>query len=251
MKAIILAAGRGSRMGGATSSKPKCLTRLSGQTLLEWQLIALKDAGLKDIAAVTGYRGDMLDGYVSHRFENDRWAETNMVRSLMCAGEWLSTSPCIVSYSDIFYTGDTVRALMQSGADIGISYDPDWLDLWSRRFDDPLSDAETFRLSETGTVTEIGKNTSSLQDIEGQYMGLLLFTPEGWGVVQHYLSALDAATLDKLDMTSLLSSLIHNGITIQSVAVRGAWGEVDSEADLRVYEDMISEGALAFPQKTP
>lgn len=79
MKAIILAAGRGSRMKGLTDQKPKCLVELRGKTLLEWQLKALREAGVSEIAVVTGYRRELLAAYGLTEFHNPRWAETNML----------------------------------------------------------------------------------------------------------------------------------------------------------------------------
>ena len=55
-KAIILAAGRGSRMGDATASKPKCLNVLNDKCLLDWQLLSLRDAGIEEVTVVRGYR---------------------------------------------------------------------------------------------------------------------------------------------------------------------------------------------------
>ena len=63
MKAIILAAGRGSRMKLLTDETPKCLIKLRGKSLLDWQLSALRAAGITDIAIVTGYRRDLLAKY--------------------------------------------------------------------------------------------------------------------------------------------------------------------------------------------
>ena len=60
MKAIILAAGRGTRMKALTEEKPKCLVELDGQSLLEKQLGALRQSGIEDIAIVTGYRRELL-----------------------------------------------------------------------------------------------------------------------------------------------------------------------------------------------
>ena len=55
-----------------------------------------------------------------------------------------------------------------------------WLALWERRFGDPLLDAETFRLSSDGSLLEIGNKPRNVEEVEGQYMGLLRFSPEGW-----------------------------------------------------------------------
>ena len=91
MKAIILAAGRGTRMKALTEEKPKCLVELDGQSLLEKQLNALRQAGIEDIAIVTGYRRELLIPFNLVEFHNPRWAETNMVTSLACAEQWLQS----------------------------------------------------------------------------------------------------------------------------------------------------------------
>ena len=100
MKAIILAAGRGSRMKKLTEDKPKCLIKLNGETLLDSQLRVLSNAGIEEIAIVTGYKRELLTNRGTLEFHNARWAKTNMVSSLTCAKEWLEKEPCIVSYSD-------------------------------------------------------------------------------------------------------------------------------------------------------
>lgn len=247
MKALILAAGRGQRMGSATDDKPKCLTVFRNKPLLEWQLSALHSADAEDVAIVGGYKNDMLSKYAPVPFVNTRWTESNMVRSLMCAEEWLKQGPCVVSYSDIFYNSDAVKKLMESPGDIAILYDPDWFNLWSRRFSDPLSDAETFILNGDSTVREIGSHTDSVTDVQGQYMGLLKFTPHGWSHVSEYLMGLSSDQVDKLDMTSLLSALVGQGISIMARANNSPWGEIDSGDDLRLYEEMVEQGDMVFP----
>src|SRR3954452_2556106 len=114
MRGIILGAGRGSRMRGLTAEQPKCLTVLAGRTLLDWQIDALKQAGIAQIAVVRGYRAEMLQGPALTTFDNPRWSETNMVMSLVCAAEWLRDDTCIVSYSDIVYKPEIVAALAAS-----------------------------------------------------------------------------------------------------------------------------------------
>src|SRR5688500_3719209 len=107
MDAIILAAGRGSRMESLTAELPKCMTRLANRPLLEWQLAALREGGARRVAVVAGYKAESFDAYCRQpsqiiRFLNPRWADTNMVMSLAAAGEWLKHRTCLVSYSDIF-----------------------------------------------------------------------------------------------------------------------------------------------------
>ena len=61
MKGIILAAGRGSRMGSLTSNLPKCRTLLFGKELIQWQLEALRKASIEEIAIIRGYLSETFD----------------------------------------------------------------------------------------------------------------------------------------------------------------------------------------------
>jgi choline kinase len=237
VKAIILAAGRGSRMKSLTDERPKCLVELRGKPLLEWQLESLRAAGISDIAVVTGYKRDLLAGRGLSEFHNPRWAETNMVSSLACAESWLQGEPCIVSYSDIFYSPVAVQSLINCEATLAVTYDPNWLQLWTERFGDPLLDAETFRLSATNTLAEIGNKPQSVDDVQGQYMGLLRFTPEGWAEVVRLRAELSPQQRDSMHMTNTLQRVIDAGrVPIEAVAYTGEWGEVDSSEDLSVYQ---------------
>ena len=239
MNAIILAAGRGSRLGPLTDERPKCLTPLAGRPLLAWQMDALGAAGIARIGVVRGYQAQQLERPGLVPFDNPRWEQTNMVRSLECAGAWLSASPCIVSYADIVYAADAAARLAASPGDIAITFDTNWLALWSARFDDPLSDAETFRIDDTGRLVEIGGRAKHLDEVRGQYMGLLKFTPAGWASVTAYLGTLAPAAVDRLDMTSLLRALLAGGVRIDTVPVSDRWFEVDTARDLAVAEDSL------------
>ena len=234
MKAIILAAGRGSRMGAGTDNLPKCRTLLHGKSLIQWQLDALRSAGIHDISIVRGYLAESFD-FDLHYFDNPRWSETNMVLSLAAAEPWLREDSCIISYSDIVYSADSVARLRESDGDIVITYDPSWRQLWELRFDDPLSDAETFRL-QGDRVVEIGGRANTIEEIEGQYMGLLKFTPKGWSAMSSFLRRHSSEVQDRMDMTTLLRGAIENGIELLSVPIEDRWYEVDTDSDRQKYE---------------
>lgn len=237
MKAIILAAGRGSRMKNLTDDRPKCLTEVQGRPLLDWQLDALSAAGVSEIAIVTGYKRELLSDRGLVEFHNPRWAETNMVSSLACAESWLQAGPCIVSYSDIFYTRVAVQALMNCPASLAVTYDPNWLEMWKARFGDPLLDAETFRLTPLQTLAEIGKKPYRIDEIQGQYMGLLRITPPGWSEIERILAQLSLQNQDKAQMTAILQLVLEeNHIPITALPYVGPWGEIDSEEDLNIYK---------------
>ncbi len=242
-QAIILAAGRGSRMLTLTEDKPKCLVKLGGRTLFSWQLDALTAAGARPVSVVTGYRGEQLltPGLGNYEvIENSRWAESNMVRSLVCAAPILRKAPAIVSYSDIVYKHEHVQAAMDTAGDIVITADRQWLTLWNQRFADPLTDAETFRC-ENKRLLEIGRRAAGLHEIEAQYMGLLKFTPVGWARVEEFLAEVGEEEVDRLDMTALLSRLLVKGTQIRVAFVDGGWAECDSGEDLASYERLLAQ----------
>jgi len=246
MRAIILAAGRGSRMGQLGDARPKCLVEIAGKSLLERQIAALRSGGAQEVSVVRGYRADMIGVPYLTYFQNQRWFETNMVRSLATAAEWLELGPAIVSYADIFYRHELVRELASAAGDLVIAYDRAWRSLWSRRFVDPLADAETFQADVSGRLIEIGNRATNIDEIQGQYMGLLKFTTPAWREVEALLTTLDAQTIDQLDMTGLLQRLLRRGTTISTCGTDGQWGEVDNPFDLALYESMAENGELSL-----
>jgi len=235
MISVILAAGRGSRLKEKTDDQPKCLVALHGKALLDWQLKALREAGINEITIVTGYKGERLCDRQTDILTNSNWANSNMVSSLYVASDLLTHSVTIVSYSDIVYPAELVISLAKETADIAITYDVNWEDLWRQRFDDPLDDAETFRLDSDGFLSEIGQPPTSTDDIQGQYMGLLRFTPKGWKEVKSFLDSHSPDEVAQLDMTTLLQRLIESGIKIKGAPYHGKWYEVDTPKDYALY----------------
>jgi choline kinase len=241
MYAIILAAGRGSRMGGLTSEQPKCLTTIAGRTLLDWQLAALREAGLNEIAVVRGYQAQQLKPSGCTFFENTKWSNTNMVATLACAREWLNRDDCLIAYSDILYHPDIITKLARHPGDLVISHDRDWLSLWRERFANPLEDAETFRCDTRGRLCEIGGRADTLEAIESQYMGLIKTTPAGWRQIQNLLANKSSEERNRLDMTAMFQRLIEQGVEIDAAPIRGRWCEVDCKNDLDIYQRHIAQ----------
>jgi choline kinase len=221
------------------------LVELEGKPLIERQIAALRHGGVDEIGVVRGYRAEMIDFPGLSYFANERWAETNMVMSLAAAAPWLRSGPVIVSYADIFYRSELVRGLTAAPGQLVISYDRAWRRLWTRRFADPLADAETFRINAAGQLLEIGGKTTRIEDIEGQYMGLLKFTPPAWSAVESLLSRLDATIRNRLDVTGLLRRLLtESEFPIDTFGTDGQWGEIDNPEDVALYQKMVREGEL-------
>lgn len=225
-------------MNAATADRPKCMTPLAGKPLLEWQLEALHEAGVDDIAVVCGYKAEVIAAaplpFAFQQIINPFWASSNMVSSLLCAAKWAKAEACLVSYSDIVYSPGHVTSLLGSGWPVAITYDTLWRALWERRFQNPLADAESFR-QEGGRLLEIGKKAQRIEDIQGQYMGLIKVEPEGWEAVSRICADLGEAVAGT-DMTTLIGYLLEKNIPVAAVPVAGKWCEVDNQNDLALYE---------------
>jgi choline kinase len=164
-----------------------------------------------------------------------------MVTSLCCAEEWLQAESCIVSYSDIFYEASAVKILVEDKGELALTYDPNWLSLWAQRFGNPLLDAETFRLKSAKELSEIGKKPYSTDEVEGQYMGLLKFTPRGWAEILRLRNELNSIERDNIHMTGMLQLVLDAGnLSITALPYFGQWGEVDSLNDLLLYEELLA-----------
>lgn len=257
MRAIILAAGEGTRLRPYTEDRPKCLVELAGRPLLDWQIGSLKAAGIQDIVLVTGYLAEQVEAYGFPTRHNPRYAETNMVASLMCARDELrGDADVLVAYADILYEPQIIEALQASKADLATTIDLDWRELWERRMADPLKDAETLKLDASGRILELGKKPSSMDEIQGQYMGLIRvgakLAPQ---LVRTYeqlaRESEDRAKVEKMYMTDFLQYLGDHVSPLMAVPVHGGWVEVDSREDLELYAGLAAKGELGALVKLP
>jgi choline kinase len=251
MRAIVLAAGEGTRLRPYTLDRPKCLVPLAGRPLLDWQADALRRAGVSDLTVVTGYRADAIAARGYATVHNPRYQSTNMVVSLMCARELFDgSSDIVVCYGDLAYEPRHIEALAASDAAVAITIDRLWRRLWDLRMEDPLRDAETLRLDANGNVTELGRKPQSFADIQGQYMGLIRISAEFAGQFVQTYDSLDPNGLyegrdrDGMYMTAFLQLLIDRVTPVAAVPVDGGWLEVDSTDDLDTYERLAAAGEL-------
>ena len=239
MKAIILAAGQGTRLRPLTDDKPKCLVELAGKPLLDHQLEVMRAAGVNDIHVVAGYRADQLDRPEFTRHINKRYAETNMVSTLFAAEPVMSgDSDLIISYGDIVYEPRVLAALQAVDAPIGLAVDREWRRYWAARMDDPLADAETLKLTDGDRVVELGKKPESYEDIQGQYTGLIKIRadhvaqlPEVWRAMDRN-ATYDGKDYDNMYMTSFIQHLIDSGWEARAALIDNGWAEVDCQDDL-------------------
>jgi choline kinase len=252
MKVLILAAGRGSRLGAVAGNLPKCLTPLFGRSLIEWQLATLAREGTYELHIVRGFAADKLTIPNATAWLNPEWPETNMVHSMFCARPVLETADeLLITYGDIVYEPKVLQAMRQTPGDVVVAVNTAWLPLWRERMDDPTGDVESLKLSGDGRIIAIGDKVSDLSEVEGQYMGLLKFSRRGLDalIAVHDEVGENPAwamgrSLRKCYMTDMVRGLIQAGIPVRPAMVDGGWLEVDTPEDLAAYNRLAGAGRL-------
>lgn len=237
MKAIILAAGLGSRLMPETKEKPKCLVEIDGESLLETQIRVLRSRGIHDIVIVAGHCANQLESLSDQLIINEEYKTSNMVWSLNRAMSAIS-GEVLISYGDIVYSGAILDAILADESPIRVGLDLDWLTYWEHRFSDPVSDAETLTVDENLIIQEIGNPATSAQDIEAQFMGLVGLSEKGSRIFREKL--LDPFLLTDNGMkssksaylTDFLQSLMISGHDLKAIGVRDSWIEIDTLDDL-------------------
>lgn len=219
-------------MNSLTEETHKCLVPLLNRPLIEWQLDALRKAGIDDIIAVTGYKQEKVAPYFSSHIYNSEWASSNMAYSLLQADRILSKNEVIVCYSDLAYHFSIIRTLQTGIAPISLTFDKNWQELWYERFKNPLDDAESFEVKDQ-TLVEIGRKFCKIDEIQGQYMGLMKIDPNGWKLMKPWVNRM-------ISMTELLQTLLLNNVWIEAIPIEGKWCELDTEEDKRLYERKLT-----------
>ena len=104
MKAVILAAGKGTRLGSMTTETPKCLVEIGGRPILDYQLAGLEAAGVDDIVVVAGYLADQVIAHAAGRYRvliNDQYDSSNSIYSLWVAREEAAGKDFVLLNGDV------------------------------------------------------------------------------------------------------------------------------------------------------
>jgi L-glutamine-phosphate cytidylyltransferase len=186
MKAVILAAGKGTRLDGA-AVKPKCLVKVGGSSLLNRQIASLRNQGVDDIIVVVGFAGDSIREECDARItfvENPAFAETSSLYSLWLAREYLSEG-FVVLNSDVLFHPQMLTDLIESPREnaLLISYVSDE--------SCPLGEEEMKVKVEDGRVVDLSKEMNP-READGENVGIVKFSAEGAMLLVQYMDDLVA-----------------------------------------------------------
>ena len=226
-----------------TADAPKCYAEINGKRMLDWALKALKEAGITDICFIGGYQIDKVRrDYPEFTFRhNTDWENNNILLSLMHA-EDLMDEGFVCCYSDILFTADVVRGVLDHPADIALSVDTQWLDRYEHRSQHPPDDAEKVIVA-NGLVKRVHRGILP-NDAHGEYTGIAKFTPAGAAKLrEHFHQARqefagkpfrEAVAFEKAYLILLLQRMIEAGIDIAHSDSAAEYMEVDTQEDFEL-----------------
>lgn len=236
MKAVILAAGDGGRLGHRTADRPKPLVDLAGRPIISYTLDALREAGIEAVAVVIGYRAAQLAdalladarGLVPAFIYNPRFRGPASL-SLRAARAWAGADPFLLLMADHLLSAPILRALVDAhpaqppGTSLIAADSP------ARWPADYLDEATRLALDPEGYVTAIGKRIEPYDALD---TGAFLLDPAAWAII-------DAAP-ERCELSTIFTAAAR-ARALRAVDVAGAhWFDIDTDADLAAAEALLA-----------
>ncbi|NRP70930.1 D-glycero-alpha-D-manno-heptose 1-phosphate guanylyltransferase [Ensifer psoraleae] len=245
-KAIILAAGSGSRLRPHTDFRPKPLVEVNGTPILHNALRNLEAVGVREVTIVVGYCKDAIEYSCGRRFGNldidyvvsDVFDRTGSAYSLWLARDALLAGDVYLLEGDVFFETDALRYLTLGDADNVAAVAPF----------SPTMEGSAVVLTNNGYIAEVRMKQTAANLNDGspplfKTMNLIRFSGEDLRrtIVPHLNEIIISAGAVKSYTEELLSKLVRRrGLQIAAARCDGLkWYEIDNEADLRFAEAMF------------
>tara|TARA_B100001027_G_scaffold77467_1_gene52929 strand:- start:3 stop:1139 length:1137 start_codon:yes stop_codon:yes gene_type:complete len=242
VKALIIAAGLGSRLKKHTENLPKCMLDFGGKTLLQRQLEAYNKNNIKDISLIRGYKKEKINYKGLRYFENKDYKNNNILNSIFYA-EKIINGNIIISYSDILFDPTVVQRTMESNHDISVVVDIDWRGYYVGRKDHPISEAENVIFNSNNEVEKIGKINTGNEEVHGEFIGMIKLSSRGAEIFKEHFHRLKkiywnkpfqrAKIFQKAYLTDFIQELVDIGIKVHCVIIESGWKEIDTVEDYK------------------
>lgn len=254
MKAIVLAAGMGTRLEPYTSNIPKCLLPIAGKPILEHQVDRFRRFGIQDITVVKGYLHEQIAVPDVRYYVVDK--QYNMLYSLFCAEQELQ-GDVIISYGDIVFQDSVLDALLHAPTEeVSVVADTLWEEYYRERFEHPFLEAESFIFQRaSGRISRIGDSHPAVADVQAQYVGLIRLSPRGCSLFRKTYTEqkelcwgkrwMRGRSFENAYMTDFLQHLIDHGVAVGAVLVKHGWLELDTVSDYEKTLEWQRLGELA------
>lgn len=241
MKAVLLAAGRGTRMGELTRTTPKPLLPLAGKPILAHVIDGMIAAGIRDFVIVTGYLGEQIeaafgngaDRGVAIRYRRQERTD-GTGGALLLARDLLGGEPFMLSWGDIivepaFYS-TIVRRFSEAPCDVLLGVNP---------VDDPWRGAAVYVGAEGRVERIVEKPPRGSSSTGWNNAGVFVFSP----LVLDYAARLEPSPRGEYELPQAIARMVDDGRDVRAVPVGALWSDVGTPEDLRAVERLLCDDA--------
>ena len=244
MKAIILAAGSGTRLGHYTKEIPKALVDINGKSIIERQIELFKKNGITEIFVVRGYKEEKFCMEGITFIDNEDFANTNQLASLVLAQNRISGNALIL-YGDLLFEQSILDQILMSNSDISVTIDLKWKEhCYENRNNQFPAMAEI----ENDKVVHISENKSLIRKkLCGEFFGIIKLSSEGSKILTDIIEKAkhnkgkfhdsDSFVMGKIP--DIIEEIIELGFVVKPIFVNGKWFEVDTILDLEKAKTMF------------
>lgn len=235
MKALILAAGLGTRLAPITNSCPKSMVPVNGKPIIQKQIENLLENNITDITVIGGYLYDVLERFIHEKYPNIRvvnsvdYATTNNMYSAFMGKEYVGDGDFLMMNADVYYDASVIKTLLEFDKPNAIVTDiGNYLE-------------ESMKVVEQdGHLVEIAK-TITQEDALGASIDVYKFSKDGGDAFfekcREYIE--DKKELKKWSEVALNDILSE--VNFYACPLNGRWYEIDNHDDLRIAEELFSK----------
>ncbi len=236
-KALILAAGYGSRLAPLTDCVPKSLGKVKETPILFKQIDNLYENGIGEIVVVSGYKADALKDMVLSKYpditivESKEYATTNNMYSAYLVKDFFIGEPFLMMNADVYFDSSVIKALLDFDKENAIVVD------FCNYIDESMKVVER-----GGRLTEISK-TVSRSDALGSSIDVYRFSADGGGsFFEKCREYIENRRELKLWSEVALNDVLKEGrVPFYPCALNGRWMEIDTLEDLENAEEIFAE----------
>ena len=247
MKAIILSAGYGSRLGNFAKELPKSLVDINGKSIIKRQIETFRNNGIKDIIVIVGPNKDKFQLNDIEYVVDKNFHEHEQLGSLMIANKHFQND-IVISFGDVIVDGNIMKQVIESTYDIGIAIDLKWEKNYENRTQHPKSEAD-LALIRSNKLTKIKKNLDSVENHQlGEFLGIIKLSNIGSKKFLDVFERLnsshegkfhDASSFQKAYLTDMIDELIQTNEDVNPIFIDGVWFEIDTPQDLEITEKRL------------
>ena len=249
MKAIILSAGYGSRLGDLTNELPKSLVDVNGKSIIQRQIETFRNNNVKEIIVIVGPNKDKFQLNDVEYVIDKNFHEHDQLGSLMTANKHFQND-VVISFGDVIVDNNIMKQIVESTYDIGLAIDLKWEKNYENRTQHPKSEAD-LALIKSNKLTKIKKNLNFIENYQlGEFLGIMKLSDIGSKRFLDVFERLnsshegkfhDAPSFQKAYLTDMLDELIQTNEVVNPIFVDGNWCEIDTTEDLERASEKIRD----------